>query len=62
MQRKLIAPAVMETHSKKMAQLRLMLVASDLAVPKDPARHAELLRLLAEELAKDRLTHYEDAA
>lgn len=44
----------METHSGKIACLRLMLVASDLAVPKDYARHNELLRMLAEELAKDR--------
>jgi hypothetical protein len=45
---------VMETRSEKIARLRLMLVASDLAVPKDYTRQAELLRLLADELAKDR--------
>ena len=54
----------METRSEKIARLRLMLVASDLAVLKDHARHAELLRLLTQELATDRPTapDHENAA
>jgi hypothetical protein len=44
----------MENRSEKIASLRGLLVASDLAVPKDEARHAQLLRLLADELANDR--------
>jgi hypothetical protein len=43
----------MESRSEKIARLRLMLVTSDLADPKDHVRHVDLLRLLAEELAKD---------
>jgi hypothetical protein len=54
----------METRSEKIVRLRLMLVASDLAVPKDHTRHAKLLRRLDEELAKDRptKTDHKDAA
>jgi hypothetical protein len=44
---------VMETRGQKIARYRQLLVGSDLAVPKDHAAHDELLRLLADELAKD---------
>jgi hypothetical protein len=47
----------METPSEKIARYRLLLVASDLAVPKDHVRHADLLRRLAHELATDRPDH-----
>ena len=44
---------VMETPGQTIARYRLLLVKSDLAVPKDDIRHKELLKLLADELAKD---------
>jgi hypothetical protein len=47
----------METRAEKIGRYRLLLVASDLAVPKDHVRHADLLRRLAHELVKDRPDH-----
>ena len=49
MQRKPIAPAVMETIQRKSQRLRFRTCRFE-----RPRWHAELLRLLAEELAKDR--------
>jgi hypothetical protein len=48
---------LMETRAQKIARYRLLLVSSDLTVPKDHVRHADLLRRLAHELAKDRPDH-----